>query len=166
MIELRDFTGSDFDTLKSWINSEEELIQFAGSIFMFPLTDEQLQNYINIPDIKPFKVVLSATNETIGHCELNYENGNNRLSRILIGNKDARGKGICKQIVLKMIEMLLEDSAVNEVDLYVFDWNKRALKCYENIGFEINPQKTKKLEVNGKTWNSLNMTLKRKNRLQ
>lgn len=162
MIELKPFTENDFETFKSWIHSEEELFQFAGPIFDFPLTDDQLRNYINMKDKKPFKVILRSTNETIGHCELNFENGNNRLSRILIGNREMRGKRIGEQVVRKMVILMFENKEINEVDLNTFQWNKPAIKCYEKVGFKINPDKSEKMIVNGNQWIKVNMTLKRK----
>ena len=162
MIELRPFTENDFTTFKSWIHNEEELFQFAGPIFTYPLTDEQLSDYIKLTDKRPLKVVLKSTNETIGHCELNFENGNNRLSRILVGNKEFRGKKIGEQIVSKMVDLLFKDPEINEIDLNTFDWNKGAIKCYEKVGFKINHDKTDKMTVNGHIWTRINMTLKRK----
>lgn len=162
MIELKPFTENDFETFKGWIQSEEELFQFAGPIFTYPLTDEQLTKYIKMTDKRPLKVVLKSTNETIGHCELNFENGNNRLSRILVGNKDLRGQKIGEQIVCKMVDLLFQNPKINEVDLNTFDWNKGAIKCYEKVGFRINHDKTDKMSVNGNLWTRINMTLKRK----
>ncbi len=49
MIILQKFTSSDFELLKSWVKTEEELIQFAGTIFTFPLSDEQLKQYLELP---------------------------------------------------------------------------------------------------------------------
>ncbi len=166
MIRLEKFIESDFDNLISWIKSEEELNQFAGPIFSFPLTTEQLKKYVNMTDKLPFKIILEETNETIGHCELNHENGNNRLSRILIGEQSARSKGYGKIVVAKMVEMLFEKCDVKEVDLNVYDWNLGAINCYENVGFKIDPGNSKKQIVNGKTWTILNMTMKRNNWLQ
>ena len=162
MIELKEFTKNDFETLKSWIGNEEELLQFAGAIFTYPLTNEQLDSYVDMADKRPLKVVLTRTNETIGHCELNFENGNNRLSRILLGNKKLRNQKIGEEIVRKMVDLLFEDLTVNEVDLNVFEWNIGAIKCYEKVGFISNPKKqTATREVNGKMWSVINMTLKR-----
>lgn len=162
MIELKPFTENDFETFKGWIQSEEELFQFAGPIFTYPLTDEQLTKYIKMTDKRPLKVVLKSTNETIGHCELNFENGNNRLSRILVGNKELRGQKIGEQIVSKMVALLFQNPKIYEVDLNTFDWNKGAIKCYEKVGFRINHDKTDKMNVNGNFWTRINMTLKRK----
>jgi RimJ/RimL family protein N-acetyltransferase len=161
MIELKPFTENDFETFKSWVNSVEELFQFAGPLFSFPVTDEQLLNYIQMSDKKPFNVILKSTNETVGHCELNYENGNHRLSRILVGNKSLRGQKIGEHIVREMVRLIFEDPKVHEVDLNVFDWNTGAIKCYENVGFRIRPELTDKLDVNGAVWKRLNMVLTR-----
>lgn len=162
MIELKPFTESDFELFKSWIKDEEQLVQFGGDMFVFPITDEQLENYITKKDIQPLKVVWRETGETIGHCELNYQDGNKRLSRILIGEEKWRGKKIGKQIVLKMTEIFFEDENLKKVDLNVFDWNKGAIKCYENVGFEIKHDKTTLMKAGNKTWIRLNMELERK----
>ena len=163
MIEFLPFTPKDFERLKSWINNKEELFQFAGPLFNYPLTDEQLLHYINMKDKKPFKVVLKETNETIGNCELNYENGNKRLSRILIGKEEYRSKKLGELIVRKMADLFFQDPNVKMVDLNVFDWNTRAIKCYEKVGFIINHQNTDYLNVYGNSWVRLNMELKREN---
>ncbi len=161
MIELKPFTEEDFEPIKSWVSNAEELFQFAGPIFSFPLTDAQLRKYLDMEDKKPFKVVLKNTKETIGHCELNYENGNHRLSRILVGIKDLRGKGIGEQIVSEMVQLFFQNPEINEVDLNTFDWNKAAIHCYEKVGFKINPEKSDKMTINGKEWTRINMSLKR-----
>ena len=166
MIKLEPFTESDFDTLISWVKNEKELIQFAGAIFSFPLTKKQLLSYLKMTDKKPYKIVSINDNITIGHCELNFENGNNRLSRILLGDKKFRGKGYCKLIISEMTKMLFADKKVNQVDLNVYDWNKGAINCYINFGFEINPDKTKSQIVGNEIWKSLNMILSKKNWLQ
>lgn len=161
MIELKPFTEDDFETFKGWSNNAEELYQFAGPMFSFPLTDEQLRNYLNMEDKKPLKVVLKSTNETIGHCELNFENGNNRLSRILVGKKNLRGQKIGEQIVREMVNLFFQDPNIDEVDLNTFDWNKVAITCYEKVGFSINPEKSDIITVNGNQWTRINMSLKR-----
>ncbi|PWH87003.1 GNAT family N-acetyltransferase [Brumimicrobium oceani] len=161
MIELKPFTESDFETFKSWIHSEEELFQFAGPLIPYPVTNESLMKYIQMTDRKPMKVVLNSTNETIGHCELNFMNGQNRLSRILIGSEELRGKGIGEQIVRKMLDLLFSDSKVKAADLNVFSWNKAAIKCYEKVGFRIIHEHTDQMNVNGKDWTRLNMLLER-----
>ncbi len=160
MIELKPFDENDFETLKSWFNNREELFQFSGPLFTFPLSNEQLRSYLDMSYKKPLKVVLKSTNKTIGHCELNFEGGKNRLSRIIVGEKGLRGQKIGEQIVRKMVNLLFEEASVNEVDLNTFEWNKQAIRCYEKVGFKINHKISDKLFVNGKVWKRINMTLK------
>ena len=141
---------------------EEQLFQFAGTIFSYPVTNEQLQKYIQMTDRKPFKVVLNSTNETIGHCEMNFENGNNRLSRILVGHENLRGQRVGEHIVRNLTNRFFSDNEIDEVDLNVFEWNKNAIKCYEKVGFKIDQTQTTTLKVNNKQWTLLNMKLKKK----
>ena len=102
MIKLEPFTENDFENLISWITSERELVQFAGPIFSYPLTKNQLNDYLTKEDLIPKKIVDIESGEVIGHCELNFLNEFPRLARILIGNKKYRGKGLGKQLVTLM----------------------------------------------------------------
>jgi RimJ/RimL family protein N-acetyltransferase len=160
MIELHKFSETDFDRLISWINSEEELIQFAGQIFSFPLTKEQLSNYISEPNRFVFKVILTETNEVIGHCEIFKESDSSaRLCRILIGQEKYRGKGLGKMIVKKLIDFCNEQLNIYSINLNVFDWNISAIKCYEKMGFVKSQLNENPVLVNGKSWLSINMKL-------
>lgn len=166
MITLSKLTPRDFETFRSWIDSEEELIQFAGTYFTYPLTDEQLHNYINDPQRKAFKVILKETDEVIGNIELNLENDIPRLSRLIIGSKNYRGKQIGKKIILKLLEMAFMNYATEVVDVNVYDWNLTALKCYESVGFEETPEESYSHEMNFKVWTAINMSITRKRWLE
>lgn len=112
-------------------------------------------------DKRPFKVVLNETNEVVGHCEMNLENGNHRLSRVLVGEVSQRGKNLGEAIIKALVDEFFKDKTLNMVDLNTFDWNIAAIKCYEKVGFKINPTMTEELDVEGKTWVKINMVLKR-----
>lgn len=161
MITLEPFSEEDFIRLISWVENEEDLIQFAGSIFMYPLTQEQLDKYIKENNRKVFRIRSTATDEIIGHCELNYQEETPKLSRILIGPKAERSKGLGKYIVQEMIRRIMSDPEVNAVGLNVFDWNAGAIKCYERQGFVIQANKDKIMNVGNKTWRSVYMLYKR-----
>ena len=159
MIKLSPFEQPDFERFKSWIVSEELLAQFAGSIFNYPVTDEQLWEYSNDSRRIPFKVVSTKTDDILGHCELNFEHALPRLSRILIADQTNRSKGIGKLVVHQMLEKLFIDKAFESADLNVFDWNKAAIRCYQQIGFVIAPETTFRQNTNGEIWTVLNMTI-------
>jgi RimJ/RimL family protein N-acetyltransferase len=159
MIVLEKFTQDDFDRFISWIKSEEQLVQFAGPLFKYPLSYEQLNNYLNQNKKTPYRIKLQETNEVIGHCELNFENDIPRLSRILIGEKQLRNKGIGKQVVRAMIDIVFNTTDYSAIDLSVFDWNHNAIACYQKLGFTIRTELQTSMIVSEKIWNTQNMIL-------
>jgi RimJ/RimL family protein N-acetyltransferase len=161
MIQLEKFTRGDFDRFISWIDSEEELVQFAGPLFTYPLSQRQLELYLTQQKKSPYRIKLIETNEIIGHCELNFENKVPRLSRILIGEKSLRNKGIGTYVVHEMIALIFSTTIHTAIDLNVFDWNNNAITCYEKIGFKIRPELRSSMLVSGKNWYALNMILSR-----
>jgi RimJ/RimL family protein N-acetyltransferase len=158
MISLENFSEDDFEKLISWISNEEDLIQFAGSIFNFPLTKEQLNDYIKIPGVNAYKVIFE--NIHIGHAEINLtENNPPKLCRILVGDKNFRGKGLCQQIVNSLLNICKEKFNSKIVELNVFEWNESAIRCYEKVGFQFNREKQKEIVVDNKKWISINMII-------
>ncbi|HCY75486.1 MAG TPA: N-acetyltransferase [Ignavibacteriales bacterium] len=161
MIKLEPFTKSDFTRLISWIDNLEELVQFAGPNFSFPLTTDQLEKYLANENTFAFKVIETKSNKTIGHCEIYKSESTAKLCRILIGEKVFRGKGLGVEVV----NLLLEKSFIHFnyclAELNVYDWNISAIKCYEKSGFKINKDRTKTILVDGKPWKSLNMIITR-----
>lgn len=134
-IKLEKFDPSDFNRLISWVQNENELLQFAGPIFQFPLDQKQLTGYINRNDLDAFKVVDIDSQEVIGHCELNYSQESPRICRVIIGNSSYRGKGYGQAIIEALSAYAFKNPLVNEITLNVFAWNTAAVKCYEKCGF-------------------------------
>jgi RimJ/RimL family protein N-acetyltransferase len=158
VIRLEKFTENDFDNLISWITTEEDLIQFAGTIFSYPLSKEQLHKYIENPNVNAFKVLYDGESAPIGHAEIFLPNNNvPRLCRILIGNKNYRGKGLGEQIVRELLKICFDKFNSDRVELNVYDWNASAIKTYEKVGFKVNPENKRIILVNSKSWTSVNM---------
>lgn len=53
------------------------------------------------------------------------------------------GKGIGKELLLDTINKAKEKYISRKIVLQVRSWNKRAVKCYENIGFKVTKVETK-----------------------
>ncbi|WP_333621690.1 GNAT family protein [Sphingobacterium multivorum] len=156
MITLLPFERSDFPLFKSWIGSAEELLQFAGPYFSFPLSDQQLEQYIQDPKRRAFKITDTTTTETIGHCELNFERDIPRLCRILIAKSSERNKGYGKSTVNALLKLLFTEGNYDIADLNVYDWNYNAIRCYETVGFRINENIISTVTIGDETWKSLN----------
>ena len=157
MIRLEKFNYKCYDRLISWVVTAEDLMQFAGPAFTFPLTYEQLDNSLSDSKRFAFQVLDSNTGTTIGHAEIYLTEQVAYLGRLLIGERDFRGMGIGRQIVYCLLDFAFKDLDQQQVELNVFDWNINAIKCYEKAGFVFNPNKRAEREVNGQTWIALNM---------
>lgn len=158
-IKIEQFNKEDFSRLISWIDCEETLVQFAGPIFSFPLTNEQLEDYLTDPMRNAFKIINTTDNSVIGHAEIYLlKDDISKLCRILIGEKTNRGKGIGQKIVSELLKISFIKLGTSYAELNVYDWNISAIKCYEKMGFSINKGVNKAIVVNGNKWLSLNMT--------
>jgi RimJ/RimL family protein N-acetyltransferase len=158
-IRLEKFGKENYADLISWIDNEEDLMQFGGPLFRFPLTPEQLDDSLNDPNRIAFRLVSNETNASIGHAEIYLSEQSAKICRILIGDKNQRGKGLCSQIIRLLLDHTFYKLENPLVELNVFDWNTGAIKCYEKAGFTINPDKVLERKINGNIWKALNMTI-------
>ena len=162
MITLEKFGKQDFDRLISWIDTEELMIQFSGSIFNYPITHEQLEKYLNDHIRMVYKVTLVETGETIGHCELDKIDEKNRsagICRVLIGDIKYRNKGFGKMIIRELIKIAFSDLHIHRLHLNVFDFNCQAIRCYEECGFSIEGLLMDTTRIGNKYWSVYNMSI-------
>jgi RimJ/RimL family protein N-acetyltransferase len=145
MITLAPFTNSDFDQLINWIDTEELLVSWSGSLFSFPLTHASLEWYIEnsnvakVSDAFTFKVMENNTT-CIGHISLgglSWRNKSARISRVLIGDSNAKGKGYCYLMMQEILKVAFDELQLHRVALGVYTNNKAAINCYLKSGFTI-----------------------------
>ena len=142
MLKLEPFTQDDFSKLIGWIDTKRELVQFAGDLFTYPLSEDQLHAYLSQEKLVAKKIIHIESGEVIGHCELNFLNEHPRLSRILIGNKQNRGLGYGAKIIRLMIDAIQKEIPTKQVELRVFGYNTNAIKLYKKEGFVIQEKHT------------------------
>ncbi|MFA5433785.1 MAG: GNAT family protein [Candidatus Paceibacterota bacterium] len=139
MIRLESFTKTDFNRFINWIDNEYFMYQFAGPVFVFPITHHQLDNYISENNREIYRVIETFSDIVIGHAEINRIDSKNksaRLCRILIADESDRNKGYGKLIIAELLKIGFEELKLHRIDLGVFDFNESAIKCYENCGFK------------------------------
>ncbi|WKS95663.1 GNAT family N-acetyltransferase [Riemerella columbina] len=159
MIEIQKFKEENIEKLISWIDNAEDLMQFAGPKFTFPLTKSQILE--SLEDKNRFAFTVKNKDDIIGHAEIYFTKNSFALGRILIDNEN-RGKGYGKLLTEKLLDFGFQKTDMEFAELNVFDWNKPAIKSYEKAGFVINPNKSLKRTINGKSWTALNMRIYRK----
>jgi RimJ/RimL family protein N-acetyltransferase len=145
MIQLEPFSPNDFQQLINWIDTEELLIKWSGSLFSFPLTIKTMEWYLrdtNVPgesDAFVFKAVETETGEVVGHISLgglSWKNRSSRISRVLV-SPVAQQKGICQQMTKAVLKIGFEELGLHRIGLGVYENNKAALNCYLKSGFNI-----------------------------
>lgn len=144
MIELKYFERADFKQLMDWIDSPKLLLQWGGNQFDYPLTESQLEKYIenaNHPeaDIFVYKAIRKETGKAIGHISLgkiDRKHKSARIGKVLVGKKNLRGQGIGQRMVQEVLKIAFDQLHLHRVSLGVFDFNTTAMACYEKVGFQ------------------------------
>ncbi|RYD71849.1 MAG: N-acetyltransferase [Sphingobacteriales bacterium] len=166
MIRLEHFEEKDFDQLINWINTEELLINWAGSLFSFPLTKQSMAWYLGDTNDKEksdalvYRVVEVETGKTVGHISLggiSRKNRSARISRVLIGDNENKGKGYCRQMINAVLTIAFNEMNLHKVSLGVYDYNSSALKCYQSAGFKIEGNMRDVLLYREKWWSLIEM---------
>lgn len=166
MIRLEYFERADFDQLISWIKDERLLTNWAGSLFRFPLTQESLEWYIegtnNFPhsDAYTYKAIDTEMGNVVGHISLGSISSKNkaaRITRVLVGDPAARGKGYCKQMMEAALQIGFEDLKLHRISLGAYDFNTAALRCYQRSGFVHEGLQRDVLKFNDEWWSLVEM---------
>lgn len=168
MIKLEYFNRNDFDQLKEWINNDELLMNWSGSLFNYPLTEKSLEWYIdNVNDLNSsdafvYKAVNTVTGKTIGHISLgsiSKKNRSGRISRVLVGGTENRGKGCCKDMVKAVLKIGFEELKLHRISLGVYDFNKAAIACYQKAGFKNEGTSRDVLLFKNEWWSLIEMSI-------
>lgn len=130
MVQLQKFEKSDIKQLIAWIKYPAFLLQWAGSAFQFPFTEEQLESYIEKAnkeesDVFVYKVTDQETDKVIGHISLgriDRKHRSARIGKVLVGECDVRGKGIGGQMIAEVLKIAFDELNLHRVSLGVFDF--------------------------------------------
>ncbi|MDB5201156.1 MAG: hypothetical protein JWQ27_565 [Ferruginibacter sp.] len=168
MIRLEAFERKDFAQLIGWIHDEKLLMNWSGSLFRFPLTEESLDWYLEDTNINGvssafvYKVVDDETSAVVGHISLggvSWKNRSGRISRVLVGDSSARGKGICQQMIKAILKFGFEELKLHRITLGVYTDNVSAIRCYEKAGMITEGISRDTLYYNGQFWSSAEMSM-------
>jgi RimJ/RimL family protein N-acetyltransferase len=160
MIRLEPFQRSPYRKLISWIENAELLMQFAGPMLHFPLTEAQLDESLADQKRLPYTVIENASDDMVGYGEIYRSRESAFLGRLFI-EEGHRGRGYGLQMVKRLIEISFLELDEPKAELNVFEWNVHAISCYKKAGFILNPYKKVIRQINGNSWAVLNMELYR-----
>lgn len=147
MILLRKLTTENISELVTWCkgDSADDLYQWAGGGYKYPLTQEQVESRLISSQAMDFStdlilygVYAEAQNAYIGTLELTYNKDASKtgsLGRLYV-NKAWRGKGYCLPIAHAICKEFFDVRGFRQLFLKVFHFNEQAIRCYEHVGFQ------------------------------
>ncbi len=162
MITLQQFTENDFEKVISWVDSEQFLVQFAGTQFLYPLTTDQLKKYLDATDRKIFKIILDDTQSMVGMIDLSSIDLKNRsaiLARVLIGERTLRGKGFGNEAIITTLRYGFEELGLHRIAINVLDFNKGAIELYKHLGFQQEGYLRDYFRIRGTYWSVYRMSI-------
>jgi len=141
LVKLRGYRNSDTEKALKYVN-EPEVGRNLFPDVPFPLTEEDENKWIASQSkfAKDYNFVIEdlKTGAYIGGCGLKAVDWKNRHVEvgIMIGNSDFRGCGYGTDAMKILIRFIFNELNLRKIKLYVFSFNKRAIRSYEKCGFK------------------------------
>lgn len=141
LVRLREYRSEDIPLAKEYINSTEVRQYIEGNVpFLYTLHNEQQWYESLSPQEKTYTFAIEAleSKEYIGGCGINEINYKNSIATvgIFIGNPEYLSKGYGTDAMKVLVKFIFEQMNINKIKLHVYDFNLRAQKSYEKVGFK------------------------------
>ncbi|MBS4205358.1 GNAT family N-acetyltransferase [Lederbergia citrea] len=160
---LRPFKDEDLPSLEECLK-DPEVIKLTGSSTEFDR--EVVVNWYKTRNVQTDRLDLAIVDKSqnilVGEAVVNlYDEKNQSMNfRILIGPL-GRNRGLGTEATQLMVDHVFKNTKLNQLTLSVFDFNPRAKKVYEKVGFVKESVDKNELEFEGELIDSINMKLSR-----
>lgn len=165
---LRPFIAEDFTYIEECLK-DAEVIKLTGSDSQYDR--EFTLNWYNSRNEQIDRLDLAIVDQSkgilVGEVVANlYDEKNQSMNfRILIGPR-GRDRGLGTEATRLFINYLFSHTALKTLTLSVFDFNPRAKRVYEKLGFLVESIDENELEFEGEWIDSVNMKLTREDWLR
>ncbi|MFF2555482.1 GNAT family N-acetyltransferase [Nocardia sp. NPDC058058] len=146
-VELRSFSDCDLPAIVEAL-SDPDVRRLTGSVHDAPAAHAPIQpaHYEQLcqwyltraeqPDRMDLAIVERATGQCVGEAVLNqYDPGNRSCNfRILLG-PPGQGRGLGTEATRLLVGYGFEELRLHRISLEVYDFNPRARRAYEKVGF-------------------------------
>ena len=160
-VRLRAVEREDIPVFVRWFN-DPEVLQYL-SLYM-PMSQAEEERWFERQlDARDQKVLAIETAEgihigNIGLHEIDWKNRQAELG-IAIGEKAYWGLGYGSDAIKTLLRFAFDEMNLHRVYLRVFDFNARAIRCYEKCGFELEGRLRQCLYQNGEYHDHLVMAV-------
>lgn len=136
-IRLRAIERSDIPIFVRWFNDPELLRYLAMYVPMSQAAEEQWFESVLKDESQHVFVIETADGTPIGNLGLFGIDWKNRCAGcgIGIGEKEYWSQGYGSDALRILLRFAFADMNLHRVYLKVYDFNQRAIRCYEKLGF-------------------------------
>lgn len=151
----------DAETYTKWVNDLSMSVNLGQAVNVYSLQREKsfLESMAN--EGHNYAIVLKNNDELIGNCSLFSINQIFRTAEIglFIGEESKRNNGYGVEAMQLLLEYGFKILNLNNIMLRVFEFNKRAVKCYEKVGFNVFGTRTMSCCVDGVYYDEIYMEI-------
>lgn len=135
-IKIEKLNPDNADIIVNWCKDKDEnfLRQWAGMGYSYPLTKNQICERL-AQGAEIFELHLDE--EMVGTIELISRDNQNNTALIgrFVLDPSITGKGIGTKMMTAFLQYCKEKLGIAQAQLFVFDFNIGAYKCYQKCGF-------------------------------
>jgi len=156
-IYLRALEKDDIVQCMKWINDPEIrcLTAFDERPFNKIKEEEWFEKMNKNKNVILFAICLDDAN-FIGNIGITLLSGNALLG-IMIGEKEYLGRGYGTEAIKLVLDYCFNTLNLHRVALGVFEFNERAIKCYEKVGFKREGIAREVVYKKGRYWDDIKM---------
>jgi RimJ/RimL family protein N-acetyltransferase len=163
-IYLRPLEYSDAPQLTTWINDPEVTRTLLAYRPMNLQTEQEfIDRMYRSEDDLVVGIVVRQTDQLIGVTGLHRIDWRNRHAAlgILIGAKGEWGKGYGTEATSLLVDHAFATLNLNRVWLHVYEFNTRAVRAYEKVGFQKEGLLRQETFREGRYWDTIVMAVLR-----
>jgi RimJ/RimL family protein N-acetyltransferase len=162
-VVLRRHVPDNLEAFRRWYADPEiaRLARYQEA----PMRAEEIERFFTArvvgPDAMAMAIHERGTDRLVGTCafsQLDGENGS-ALYHITIGEKDAWGRGYGTEATWLMLDHAFGVLGLHRVALFVFEFNERAIRTYQRVGFVIEGRSRESIFRDGRWWDELAMSV-------
>ncbi|MFR0823425.1 MAG: GNAT family N-acetyltransferase [Clostridia bacterium] len=160
-IYLSPKSEEDVEVFTKWINDFETTDYIGRSAQTVTIEAEKEYLQSTYRQVADFVIVKQENDQLIGSISLKDINHLHRTATlgIFIGDKDSRSQGYGTEAICLLLDYAFSYLNLNNIMLWVMEFNERAICCYKKCGFQEVGRRRKCHFLNGHYYDKLQMDI-------